>query len=292
MKVAIAAAGETPVERPAKILWFVTSSGFEHSIHGSTALLSVLQQLLGGNGWQVRHRVMSYGHSENRSSQWDRLLDAERPDAMIVWAGRDALAVWARLKGLRTLFLGGSRQGTDLPMLAVKSVEMVDRAVKELVGRGHERLFLPMCNRPASMVKSVRATVARCIRGPAGAAKQMVPESSYEAGSVIEAMVGQALRERAPTGWIFYDWREYLAASCVFRDHGLAIPRDLSAVILSWDPAMDWYRPAPAHFRQPLERMAKAAAEWALGEGEESGTRYFLPEWMPGESLTAAVVSK
>jgi DNA-binding LacI/PurR family transcriptional regulator len=138
------------------------------------------------------------------------------------------------------------------------------------------------------MVKTIRTTVSLRIRGLGQSVKQAVPVSAYEGGSVIEAMVEQALAENPPTAWIFFYWREFLAASCVFRDRGLSIPGHLSVVILSWDPAMDWYRPMPTHFHHPIERLAKEAAEWVLGAPGGTETRYFEAEWVAGASVGLA----
>lgn len=174
-------------------------------------------------------------------------------------------------------------------MFAVSSADMVSRAVAELTALGHRRIWLPLCNRPATLVSKVRQAVAQPLRalGVKGNAKDWLPESPYEGGEVIEAMVLQALRsQHRPTGWIFFDWREFLSAACVFRDLGLKVPDDLSMVVLSSDPAMAWYRPTPAHFRQPLEAMAKAAVEWMLDESAVAGRR-FAAEWFPGGSLGA-----
>ena len=281
-----------PTQEPAghvnRVLWFVTASGFDKASHGITETLSFLQQLLAGTGWEVRHRVMAYGYSENRGNQWDRMLAAERPDAMVVWSGRPALAAWAAQRNLRTLFLGGATEGIKVTMFAVRSVDMISHAVEELTSRGHRRLFLPLCNRPPGLVKAVREAVTRPLRalGVKGNAKDWIPASPYEGPQVIEAMVLQALRgPQRPTGWIFFDWREFLAAACVFRDLGLKVPDDLSMIVLSSDPAMAWYWPAPAHFRQPLEVMAKAAVEWMLDEGARE-SRYFAADWFPGGSLS------
>lgn len=289
MRLANAASPGQSVEGGAmKLLWFVTSSSFEHALPGSLALMSQMQELLAGSGWQMKHRTLSYGHSENRSGQWDRLLEAERPEAMVVWTGRPAFGEWALRRGIRTLFIGGAKENLAIPMLAVKSADMVERALSELIKLGHRRFFLPICNRPPGTLKSVRATISKRLRSLGQVAKDVVQVSAYEGREVIEAMVDQALRERGPTGWIFFDWREFLAASSVFRDRGMSLPRDGSAVSLSWDPAMDWYRPLPAHFRQPLERMAKAASDWVLEDSEGSETRRFQAEWVPGPALGPA----
>lgn len=287
MEVVVAASQE-PSVRVNRVLWFVTAAGFDKAIHGITETLSFLQQMVAGTGWEVRHRVMAYGYSENRGNQWDRMLAAERPDAMVVWSGRPPLAAWAAQRNLRTLFLGGATEGNEVTMFAVRSVDMIRHAVEELISRGHRRLFLPLCNRPPTLVKAVREAVGRPLRalGVKGNVKDWVPTSPYEDPQVIEAMVLQAVRgPQRPTGWIFFDWRELLAATCVFRDLGLKVPDDLSTIVLSSDPAMGWFWPAPAHFRQPVEAMAKAAVEWMLDEAAWE-SRYFAADWFPGGSLS------
>jgi DNA-binding LacI/PurR family transcriptional regulator len=287
MEITVPAGEGEPQVRLERVLWFATSAGFDRAIRGITEMMSLLQQHLAGTGWQLRHRVLAFGYSENRAGQWDRMLEAERPDAMIVWSGRPALAAWAVERGLRTLFMGGAAEGNEVPMFAVRSVDMVAHAVEQLLALGHRELFLPLCNRPPGMVKAVRQAVVQPLRalGVKGHAKDWVPVSPYEGSPVIEAMVLQSLQARSPTGWIFFDWRECLAATCVFRDLGLAVPRDLSVIVLSQDPAMLWYRPVLAHFRQPLEPMAKAAVAWMLDESAAAAGRSFAAEWHPGESL-------
>jgi DNA-binding LacI/PurR family transcriptional regulator len=286
MEIAAPAAVMMPVTRQERVLWFASSEGFDHAAHGITEMMSFLQQLLADSDWQVRHRVLAYGYSENRSAQWDGMMEAERPEAMVVWSGRPPLGAWAVERGLRTLFLGGAVEGADIPLYGVRSVDMIHHALECLIAMGHRRIFMPLCNRPPQFVKKIRQAVAAPLRrlGVEGAVRDWVPDSAYEGGAVIEAMVMEALRKRSPTGWIFFDWRECLAATCVFRDLGLEIPRHVSVIVLSQDPAMSWFRPTLAHFRQPLEALAKASVAWLKGESPP-GTRYFMADWNPGESV-------
>ncbi len=283
---------EPSVARSRRVLWFATPGPVSDSSYGMLEVMTRLMEGFSAEGWEMRHRVMGYGHSEKRKSQWDSMLETERPEAMIAWVGRPSLAAWALDRGLRTLFLGGACDRWEVPILAVRTSGMVDQALGRLLAAGHRDVCLPLCNRPSALVEGVRA-IFRARLGKAGLPflpERHTPLSNYEGGGVIEAMVSRICRDAVPDAWIFMDWREYLAADCLFRDAGIQVPRDASVVLLSWDPAMDWHRPALAHFELPREKMARAAIEWILGEEDAISPRInrgFEAEWMQGESLAA-----
>ena len=64
------------------------------------------------------------------------------------------------------------------------------------------------------------------------------------------------------------DWREFVAASGFFREARVEIPRDLSVVMLSQNPIMDWHSPAITHFEHPVKLMARTVAKWVTEEAD------------------------
>ena len=53
-----------------------------------------------------------------------------------------------------------------------------------------------------------------------------------------------------PTALVVIDWREFDLVSCFLRDRGLAIPGDVSLVLLSDHPSMECFLPALTHIEQ------------------------------------------
>ena len=202
------------------------------------------------------------------------------------------MAEWALGNGLRTLFLGGSCGPWHVPMLAIRTSVMVEEALDRLMSRGHRRICLPMCNRLPSFVEAVHGVFRSCFesRDLVFLPEIHAPVSAYGGAGVMEDLVARIRKEGDPTAWIFLDWREYLAASCVFRDSGVRVPEDASVVLLSRDPAMDWHRPSLAHFEMPGEKLARTLIEWVLGRDEtvvERIRRGLKARWVPGASFSS-----
>ena len=84
------------------------------------------------------------------------------------------------------------------------------------------------------------------------------------------------------------DSREFLAASGFFREAGIEIPRDLSVVMLSHNPIMDWHLPTITHFEHPVKLMARTVSKWVT-QGRVSYTPEPLMEvrarWVDGQSV-------
>lgn len=290
MRVNPQAAGRPPDDADRQVLWFVTPEPAPTLSYGAFHTMTQLMEGLSNDGWSVKHRVLGYGHSEKRVTQWDLMFGAERPSAMVAWLGRPPLAEWAVGNGLRTLFLGGSCGRWHVPMLAVRTTAMVEDALERLMSRGHRRICLPLCNRLPNFVSGIRDVFLRAYQsyGFTFVPEFHAPVSVYEGPRVMEDLVARVRKEMKPTAWIFLDWREYVAASCVFRDMDVRVPEDASVVILSRDPAMEWHRPTLAHYEIPQEKLVRTLIEWVLGKDEsvvERIRRGLRAPWVPGDSF-------
>jgi DNA-binding LacI/PurR family transcriptional regulator len=113
-------------------------------------------------------------------------------------------------------------------------------------------------------------------------------ESDYSSPEVLAGAMRQHWRKLAPDALIIFDWREYLAVSSFLKEASIVIPKDLSVVLLSHNPTMDWHLPSLCHFMHPVEEIARASAKWVIsGKPFIGGGQYmeFRPKWADGASI-------
>jgi DNA-binding LacI/PurR family transcriptional regulator len=66
------------------------------------------------------------------------------------------------------------------------------------------------------------------------------------------------------------------------------IPRDLSVVMLSQNPVMDWHLPAITHFEHPVKLMARTIAKWVMQGRVSYSPEAFMEvraRWVDGQSV-------
>lgn len=290
MRLDIVQLRERVRQRPAqRRLLFVTPE--EQSTGNSTALIviSELHQELFHEGWDVRHRMLPYEPAEVAWQVWDRCLEQEKPDLFAVWGAPPSVCDWALARGAKLVLFGGVQGATPLPMLGVQTSRMVDRAMDELLARGHRVVVMPMWARVDTfrqrMAEVMSAKLAAV--GAAFVADDHLPSAPYNhPEAMYETMVDLWHRVR-PTALVMIDWREFVLVSCFLRDQGISIPDDVSVVLLSNHTSMECFRPRLAHFEYPVTRMSQTLADWARVYPPKPVERYFEPRWVDGTSLAS-----
>lgn len=259
--------------------------------HEAFEVLLMLATRLHPKGLRISSLSMNFGHSDYRPKQWKRAIEGYAPDRVIVWSGRAMVAEWLQESGIPSLFIGGDKGRTSIPVYATSSREAIGHILRVLFEAGHERIWFPFCNRPDAYADALASYVAQAFgaRGLAFSQRWNMPASPYRRPDVIVAMFEQAWRNMRPTALMFHDWREYLAVSSVLRREGLDIPRDMSVALMGDDSEMSWHQPELAHFVPPLKRIANACAAWAVSEktGHIVRSQVFQADWQPGASIAA-----
>lgn len=270
-------------------LLFLTARPLGVEKHSGVEVFAELLDHLTVKGWEVMYRVEKFASAKTPRRSWDELVRMTEPDAIVVLLGTSVLAEWAKGTGIRTLFLGGDVGETGLPILTLKVQTMLHQALEHLFGTGHRNVLFPLCERATGFVKrcrntAVEAAVAWGLEGKSVA----VPETAYSRPEVLVNLLRRQWRKQVPDAVVFLDWREFMAASCFFREEGIVIPRDLSVVMLSQNANMDWHLPAITHFHHPVRSMAKIVAKW-VAAGKDSlailPTSEVRAKWVEGKSV-------
>ena len=97
-----------------------------------------------------------------------------------------------------------------------------------------------------------------------GERKITIAESSYSGPEVIRDLLRRQWAVSPPDALILLDWQEFIAAIGFFNEAGIQIPRDVSLVMLSGNPSMEWHLPSITHYHVPAKQFAKQIAKWLL----------------------------
>lgn len=261
--------GGTAVDRveghgPVVILTHVEPGDLPDS---SRKVIDELRTLLARRNRPVEFRVIDFVHCKRPHKSWDHAIPSDSSIPVIAVFGRPVLAEWARKSGSRMLFFGGVRGDSSVPMVGLRSATMVDEAFSRLIGLGHHRIVMPLCERIDSFSATLKAVVKARLKeaGVAYVPAYHTPESDYLTPDVTRAIMASVFSRKAPTALVFLDWKELIAVSCWLWERGLKVPEDVSILLLNDQSEADWFSPKLARFRFPAKRMARMLFSWVGG---------------------------
>ena len=279
-----------PRAHAGRLLFLTTQALDSERFHG-VEIFSYLLDLLGEKDWEVMHRVEKFATAKNPRQSWNQLARGKKIDAWVVLIGTPVFGRWAASQGFPCLFLGGNSGNSGIPRIAVNFGAMAREALARLHESGHRRILFPLWERIPELVGRCR-DAARAV-----AAANHLPlktitimESKYSGPDVVPSLLRRAWKKQVPDALVLLDWREFVAAGAFFREANIEIPRDLSVIILSHNPNMDWHHPTIAHFAMPIQQIARKVARWALQAKQDPGiSRLAIKElkarWVEGGSI-------
>jgi DNA-binding LacI/PurR family transcriptional regulator/DNA-binding transcriptional regulator YhcF (GntR family) len=275
-------------KRRARLL-FLSAMSLSHERHAGVEVFAELLAHLGNSSWEVMHRVENFAAAVQPRKSWEKLLKLTKPDAIVALGGTPALAYWLRAKGIRALFIGGDPAESGVPVVAVRISTMLHYALDRLLSVGHRRILVPLCGRPPAFVARCHQVVAELSSQTKGRRENIViAETTYARPEVVVDLLRRQWRKNPPDALIMLDSREFIAASGFFREADLEIPRDLSVVMLSQNPVMDWHLPSITHFEHPVKLMARTIAKWVMQGRVSYSPEAFMEvraRWVDGQSV-------
>ena len=255
-----------------------------------TVTLEILSQLLLERpDWDVKHRTTGHGNDGRPDRRrWDGLLKSEEARHLVVFGGRPDIAKWSLDRGVPAYFLGGDTGRLPVPMLGVNAAEMLAQVMSRLMDLGHSRICQLMCGLPEGFCERQRQYMAKCLeeRGLPFVPNYHAPIVPRSDPHELADALAKVIKVRPPTALVLFDWEHFITASCVLRDHGLMIPRDISVAMLSQERMMQWHLPGIAHFQYPVVQVARTLAKWIETPPEDPGVQVSLPlELVEAESF-------
>lgn len=268
-------------------LLFVTSEGLSTAVQGMLIVYLGLMKELSGEGWQVKYRSMGYSHSESAWTRWDQVMDDEQPDFVVAWVGRPALAEWAAARGIKIAFVGGALETIRVPMVSTSVAPMLEKALDELLKRGHRSVVFPFWSRAETTRRTLTAVMKRKLEAAGVKFLQdwNLPSSPLDAPEVVYDTMVRIWDLKTPSAMIFFDWREYVSAQAFFTRRGVIVPDDLSVVLLSSHSSMECHLPPLSHFEYSYPRIIRALAGWARVYPDKPVTKRYPGRWVEGASI-------
>lgn len=272
---------------------FLTPQPLGNGRFGGVEAFASLIDRLASSDWELVYRVEQFSDAKNPRRSWDQLMATMNPGAMIVLGGTPVLAKWAAKLPCRTLFLGGDPGSVGLPLIAVSLSMMLEEAAARLLAMGHRRILLPLCARLPYIVEKCSRVANNLNRAGIKQGNSFVlVESQYTGPEIIVNLLRKQWKNDPPDAVIFFDWREFLAASGFFNQAGIMIPRDVSVIILSQNTSMEWHLPSISHYEHPVKMISRSIARWVLDKNVRCDPGMF-PEvkatWHEGNSVTTRI---
>lgn len=276
--------------RDRRLLIITPPGGISAQSKVAANVLHAFSLALARRGWSVRQAEVDFYEVAKPRRDWDNLLKGDRVDRILVLFGREAIGQWALKTGIPTCFLGGKPDTSLIPVIAVRSDQLVEAALERLVAAGHTRFFVPICRRHTSLVGHVRGSYAKVLarHGLSPRPEAEVPTSATHTPEAIFRLMTLAWNQpRPPTGLVFMDWRDCVTGLSFLMARGLRIPDDASVIVLTHEFQLGWFRPALAHFRYPEPGFVKALLRWVDGKSynREVLLRRMLASFEPGKSI-------
>lgn len=279
--------------KPTQRLLVITSPG-GMSIQNKVAtdVLHSFSVALARRGWAVQYAEVDFYEAQRPHRNWDELLKGERIDRILVLFGREAIGQWAVRTGLPTCFLGGNAGDLPIPVIAVRSHQLVEHALEQLIAAGHTRFLIPLCRRHPVLVGYMRESYARVLERHGLTPRpdvEMPAPDTHTPETLLRTLERAWSQPLPPTALIFMDWRDCITGLSFLMARGLRIPEDISIVVLTHEFQVEWFRPSLAHFRYPEAGFVKALLRWIDGKGYNRDVllRKMLESFTPGKSIAA-----
>lgn len=221
---------------------------------------------------------------------WDKFLELECPDHLLVMEGSEEVAEWALARGVPTVFLGGSPGAAAVPAVGAAPGDLIQQVLRDLMVKGHQRICMPLFGQNAAFAGFLRQKFNDVFvsAGLPFLPNYHVPTAPDIAPDIVERVLSKIAAERMPTAMIFLMWEEFLTAQCYFLANGLRIPQEISVVLMAGGDFSSWYRPKLTHLVYPAAEAAKTVARWIVEGAPTPTSRVRLPmQLVHGDSVAA-----
>ena len=230
--------------------------------HRTLEILSLLW--MENQKWDIREHVLPFRDARRPRRQWDRLLETEQPDNLVLFNSNPALAQWAKKHKLPTIIIGGTAGGLPIPTIGSTPIPIVKEAINELARCGHSKICMPMLGIfPAlrdQVIKTFQSTMEE--NGLHFEEKWNTPHSQMRSADVLANLLTRVFSRRVPTAIIAMTWVELVTIESFLRENGLTIPRDVSIILLMESATVKWFRPALSVFRHSVKRVSHTVQRW------------------------------
>lgn len=241
---------------------FLSSDPFPDMPHSRLEIFSGFR--LECPDWDVRLQSLSFEDAKVPRRQWDRLIRTEEPDALVVFNGTPVIGRWAAKRKLKTVFIGGDPGGLPIPTIGMMARGLIRDAIGEFARHGHRHICMPVIGVFPRLQEALGKAMAEEMErvGLPFDLSWNMPTSNQHDPEVLLNILTRVSKVRMPTALIAMTWSEFVTIQSFLNARRLAIPDDVSVMVLSSSSALRWVRPKLAHFTHGVGRVARTVRGW------------------------------
>lgn len=214
--------------------------------------------------WDVRLQSLSFEDAKVPRRQWDQLIRTEEPDALVVFNGTPVIGRWAAKRKLKTVFIGGDSGGLPIPTIGMMARGLIRDAIDEFARHGHRHICMPVIGAFPRLQEGLGKTMAEEMEraGLPFDVSWNMPTSTQHDPDVLLNILTRVFKVRIPTAVIAMTWSDFVTIQSFLNTRRLAIPDDVSVLVLSTSSALRWVRPQLTHFTHGVGRVARTVRDW------------------------------
>lgn len=280
----------TPRARQRK-LWILEPMAHKEPSTFATQISRPLNTKLSKLGWEANWDIVTIDQTRRHHAKWNQLLKAQQPDAILLIAPHRTTAEWAVKCGLPVCALGGDTKNLALTTTGIESSYMVECSLEKMLAVGHRDICLLLTVRTPDFVSRIYKTMKETLANHgiefvpawhAPLAQTTTPEGLYE-------LMERRFTLSQPTAMMAFGKNGLNTMMGYLLQRGIAVPRDISLVMLGDTRFADWIRPSIASFEMPWDRVISFLTRWLSTAGHLQDQHHhnsFHPRWIDGESLS------
>jgi DNA-binding LacI/PurR family transcriptional regulator len=220
------------------------------------------------------------------------LIGHQQMDCWMVYGASRDVVKWFMDQSLPFLCVGGRIRDLPVSVVGYDASSSVGEAVDRLVAAGHQRIVMPVpqwsrcddCGPSLSEEKFTERMKAAGLRvGPFNLPLWDDTPAGWR------KLLEELFSFTPPTAVIVHVAPMYVALQSFLMERGLRIPSDVSAVLLSGSPTLDWIWPLVTHFDRPAQEFVSAIVNWVQRLGTEAATQEKI--MLPGRFHEGATIA-
>lgn len=292
--------GTSQLPQPTRKLWILETMEKKQLTGLSPHLLDPLRQRLDKRGWMIERSVVVADQTRRHDQKWRQLLDIHRPDAVLLASPHRTTSQWAADCGVPVCAMGGDVNGLPLSMVGFDTTSMVEEALERLLVLGHRDICLLVSVRTPGFVAKLHATIERVLgrHGIVFVPAWHAPLAHHNTPEGLLELLKRRFALGIPSGILAFGRGGLQTVMAFLLSQGIAMPRDVSVVMLGDSKDIEWVKPDVACFDFRWPRIVSFIVRW-LNAGKKGEERYkqvsLKPAWVEGKSLllyNPRVVSK
>ncbi len=223
----------------------------------------------------LRHQLHETGHSPNfsRRTLLELGMDPKRvagfvhrtpADAWVVRAGSRPILEWFAARATPAFAMFGRQAEVDLASVATVKSPALAEALDKLVALGHRRIVMMVREerrKPHPGLPERRFLQKLQALGVAVGPYHLPDWENHPEG--FHSRLESLFERTPPTVLIFDEPALFFATEHFLSRRRLAVPEDVSLLVLEDHPAFAWFRPPVSHLRTDSRQWVRRVVQWA-----------------------------